>query len=290
MQVISQSAVSGNTVSNIQSAYFKTHQLPSNLIYRLHPLHAPSSQQLQNVKKSDGHSQQSARTNCLLQKKDYSIHLVNTLKQRMKANTLIKRMYASRGYQTEQASVFSDRLNQYTFEARKSKQLIGTMTLTVDTGDGLLADTLYKTELDKFRQQGHQLCEISKLAFNSKTSSKEIFASLFHIAYIFAHRINGANDAFIEINPRHAAFYKRMLGFEQIGEQRTCPRVNAPAVLLKLDIRYMGSQILSVSESKRHKERTIYPYFFSSQKEQEIFQIIKREEISNTYTYEQTSR
>ncbi|SFU84411.1 hypothetical protein SAMN05216339_1273 [Nitrosomonas eutropha] len=207
---------------------------------------------------------------CLLQRNDYSIHLVNSLKQRIKASTLIKRMYASRGYQTEKASVFSADPFQYTFEARQSGQLIGTLTLTIDSDNKLLADTLYPTELDQFRQRNRRLCELSKLAFNPESSSKEIFASLFHMAYIFAHRIHNVDDAFIEINPRHALFYKRMLGFRQIGKLRTCPRVNAPAVLLNLDLAYMEEQIVTQAGQLNQGTRSIYPHFLSQKKENKI--------------------
>ena len=41
-----------------------------------------------------------------------------------------------------------------------------------------------------------------------------------------------ASDAVIEVNPRHARYYQRTLGFRQIGELRQCQRVEAPAVLL----------------------------------------------------------
>ncbi|HRN82898.1 N-acyl amino acid synthase FeeM domain-containing protein, partial [Nitrosomonas europaea] len=221
-------------------------------------------------------------TDCLLQRNGYSIHLVSSLKQRIKASTLIKRMYASRGYQTESASVFSTSSNQYTFEARQSQQLIGTLTLTIDTRNRLLADTLYQPELDQFRRQGRRLCEVSKLAFNPETSSKEIFASMFHMAYIFAHRVHGVDDSFIEINPRHATFYKRMLGFRQVGELRTCPRVNAPAVLLHLDLGYMKEQITTQAGQFNQKTKSIYPHFLSQNREKEIIRIIQARQTSFT--------
>jgi len=236
---------------------------------------APLQQQYKSVKNLDNTPQHTADPSCLLQRNGYSIHLVNSLKQRIKASTLIKRMYASRGYQTEQTSVFGTKPNQYTFEARQSGRLIGTLTLAIDTGKGLLADTLYKTELDRFRQQGRTLCEVSKLAFNSETSSKEIFASMFHMVYIFAHYIHGVDDSFIEINPRHATFYKRMLGFRQIGELRTCPRVNAPAVLLHLNREYVEKQIVHLTGQTKHCIKNIYPYFLTKCQENEIVQYVQ---------------
>lgn len=47
----------------------------------------------------------------------------------------------------------------------------------------------------------------------------------------------------IEVNPRHVEFYRRMLGFEMFGAERLCNRVNAPAVLLRLDLSYARQQI-----------------------------------------------
>ncbi|HRO57443.1 MAG TPA: long-chain N-acyl amino acid synthase [Nitrosomonas europaea] len=274
---------SGTAVKNIQPAHipFSPHQPDSTSSDDTDP-RFPRSQKYRISRHPGSNSSHIAETDCLLQRNGYSIHLVNSLKQRIKASTLIKRMYASRGYQTESASVFSTSSNQYTFEARQSQQLIGTLTLTIDTGKGLLADTLYQPELDQFRRQGRRLCEVSKLAFNPETSSKEIFASLFHMAYIFACHIHNTDDSFIEINPRHATFYKRMLGFRQVGELRTCPRVNAPAVLLHLDLGYMKEQITTQAGQFNQKTKSIYPHFLSQNREKEIIRIIQARQTSFT--------
>ncbi|WP_347888132.1 long-chain N-acyl amino acid synthase [Nitrosomonas europaea] len=279
---------SGTAVKNIQPAHipFSPYQPDSTSSDDTDP-RFPRSQKYRISRHPGSNSSHIAETDCLLQRNGYSIHLVNSLKQRIKASTLIKRMYASRGYQTESASVFSTSSNQYTFEARQSQQLIGTLTLTIDTGKGLLADTLYQPELDQFRRQGRRLCEVSKLAFNPETSSKEIFASLFHMAYIFACHIHNTDDSFIEINPRHATFYKRMLGFCQIGELRTCPRVNAPAVLLHLNREHIEQKIVAVEKQFKQKEKSIYPYFLSRNKEKEITQRIQ---IEHTHFVPPSSR
>lgn len=277
---IANSLISKTTIENIQPAYFPHHHYYSTQpsLASTNNIYTALSQQ-RITKNSDSNTHDATKENCLLQRNGYSIHLVNSFKQRVKASTLIKRMYALRGYQTESASVFSVSANQYTFEARQSQQLIGTLTLTIDTDKGLLADTLYQSELDRFRRQGRKLCELSKLAFNPESGSKEIFASLFHIAYIFARRVHDADDAFIEINPRHACFYKRMLGFKQIGELRTCPRVNAPAVLLQLNKEYIEIQIATFAGRSSDKACSIYPYFFSQEREEKIVRVIRTRQV-----------
>lgn len=168
-------------------------------------------------------------TDCLLQRNGYSIHLVSSLKQCIKASTLIKRMYASRGYQTESTSVFLYTPNQFTFLALIGDIIAGTVTLRIDSEEGLLADELYSQEINNFRARGKKVCELSKFALDPQYSSKEIIASLFQAAYIYARDIGKATDFFCEVNPRHTAPQKRMFGFRQIGEKKTCPRVNAPA-------------------------------------------------------------
>src|SRR6266571_5297878 len=44
------------------------------------------------------------------------------------------------------------------------------------------------------------------------------------------------SDVFIEVNPRHAAFYHRALCFAVAGVEKKCPRVAAPSMLLRLTV------------------------------------------------------
>ncbi len=226
----------------------------------------------------------------LLKRNGYSIRLVDSFNQRTKTNQFIKHRYASKGYLTENVSAFSCNPNQITFEASNKQHLFGTLTLTIDSNEGLLANKLYGGEIDTFRAKGRKVCELSKFASSPQCSSKEVFASLFHLAYIYAYVIHKTKDAFIEINPRHAFFYKRMLGFRQIGEERICERVNAPAVLLHLDLNYMNTQITSLAYRDNHKERSIYPYFLSQLEEKRLtnkIQYILTKQKSNNSLHKQ---
>jgi hypothetical protein len=207
---------------------------------------------------------------CLLRRGDYTIRLVNSPIQRNRAGSLIKRMYSWRGYSTDGLAIFPYNPNRLTLEASREEQLFGTLTLGIDSQEGLFADELYGQELSAFRTRGRKICEVSKLAIDPQFSSKDVFASMFHLAYIYAYTIHGVKDAFIEVNPRHAVFYKRMLGFRQIGETCTCPRVGAPAVLMHLELDYMDRQISSLAGVYELKERSIYPYFLSRKEEKRL--------------------
>ena len=202
---------------------------------------------------------------CVLKRGDYSIRLADSPGLRSEASALIERMYSWRGYHTENAAVFSHNPNRLTLVASSGQKLLGTVTLGLDSEEGLLADELYGQEINAFRAKGKKVCELSKFALDPQYSSKEILASLFHLAYIYAHKIHKATDLFGEVNPRHAGSQKRMFGFRQISEVRTCPRVDAPAVLLHLGLDYVRKQISSLAGSPDPKERSLYPYCFSQQ-------------------------
>lgn len=196
----------------------------------------------------------------LLKRNGYSIQLVKTLKQRIKTSTLIKRMYASRGYCTESTSIFSNDPNQVTFQISVGENIAGTITLKVDSDKGLLADELYRDEINHFRNKGKRVCELSKFALDPQRSSKEMIALLFQTAYLYAHHIFKTTDFLCEVNPRHALPQKRMFGFRQIGSERTCPRVNAPAVLLHLELSYIREKIHSLAGQCDTNDRSLYPY------------------------------
>ncbi len=206
----------------------------------------------------------------LIRRADYKICIVNSHEQRIETNKLVQSRYASKGYLTDNSTTPHQNLHQITFEASNDHQLFGTISLTIDSNDGLLSDSLYANEINNLRNKNRTVCELSKFASHTAHGSKEVFAALFHLAHIYAYILNDVQDAVIEVNPRHAFFYKRMLGFHQIGAERICERVNAPAILLHLDLDFMRQQIISLSPQNPSNSRTIYPYFLSQHEEKRL--------------------
>jgi hypothetical protein len=142
--------------------------------------------------------------------------------------------------------------------------VIGTVTVGVDSPSGLLADEVFKDEVDAYRARGRKVCELTKLAFDPTTRSKVALASLFHIIFVYVGRVHQCTDAVIEVNPRHRRFYERMLGFEKHGPKKNNPRVNAPAYLLCVEAAYVEQQIQKMGGTSGHDctEKSLYPYFF----------------------------
>lgn len=197
----------------------------------------------------------------------FHIRLANSAGQREAASVLLQKMYGWRGYEVDPKSAHEP--NRITLAADSQGETVGTMSLCLDDpAIGLPADENFGDILAAWRAQGRHLCEPARLAIDRNVNMR-VFAALIHISYVYAHNLHGCTDYVIEVNPRHVMFYKRMLGFREAAPQRHCSRVDAPAVLLRLDLAHMEEQIRlhgGRMEADR-SERSFYPYFFSAQDE-----------------------
>ena len=206
---------------------------------------------------------QSSRMAVEAQTNLFKVRLANTQERRSQASYLIQRRYAWRGY-----SVSDDvppAPSRITIAAHAQDATAGTVTVGLDSGEGLFVDGLYGDEADRLRSDGRRLAEFTKLAIEDNIHSKPLLAALFHIAFIYARRIHRATDLLIEVNPRHDGFYRRMLGFERIGKMRSDPRIGAAAVLLRLCLERAEAEIgrLGGNPNVASIERSLYPYAFA---------------------------
>jgi len=205
------------------------------------------------------------------QPQEFKIRLANTDERRQSASLLIQKMYSWRGYD---ANVLNHNPNKITLVAYLDDKVAGTLTLGLDSPEGMVVDQLYKAEADHLREQGRKICDVTKLAVDQDIKSKSVLGALFHLSVVYGRNIHRATDFLIEVNPRHALFYQKMIGFEVIGGEKLCPRVNAPAVLLKLDLSYADEQVLKYGGlgASAHGVKNIYPYWFSKEDELGITQ------------------
>jgi hypothetical protein len=199
--------------------------------------------------------------------KMFKVRLANNDGHRMSASFLVQQRYAWRGYDV--GVIPGLRPNRITLSACDHDEAIATISVGLDSGMGLFVDKLYGAEVDELRAQRRRVCEFTKLAVDGSVRSKTVLAALFHIAYIYARRINRCTDLLVEVNPRHVLFYRHMLGFSDCGPERLDPRVRAPAVLLRLRLAYAEQQIAKMGGRVELglRKRSLYPYFFSEREE-----------------------
>lgn len=158
------------------------------------------------------------------------------------ADKLIRRRYAWRGYsvksceydgRSKQATSLRDNI---TFFAMEASIVVGTITLRLDGPNGLHADATHGDTLQYARGEGRRLGELTRLALAEGADSKLTLSSLFGLVYSVGRWVHNVTDLFIEVNPRHVAFYVRALGFAIVGDARFCERVGAPSILLYADV------------------------------------------------------
>lgn len=210
--------------------------------------------------------------------KGYLIQVAKDNKVIQQATELLNSVYGKKGYgEQHQIIQNSQHVTLVVYHNQHKKHMIGTLTLHVDQGHGLLVDDLFKEEIYSYRKQDRKICELIKFAFNHKIDSKLIIASLFNIMFIYGAYIYNCTDTFIEVNPRHKRFYEAMLGFRSVGEMKQNLRVNAPAHLLHLSLSYAERQRLQF-----HKKEipALYSYFFSLKEEMHLYhKIVKNNSI-----------
>ncbi len=158
---------------------------------------------------------------------------------------LVERRYGDRGL-----NIGRERYNSRNQDgdivctARDADRIVGTLSVRFDGTGGLHADLLFAAELNEWRAQGIKLCEFGGLAVDKHSHEpKRVLAQIFHLGYLHAHRRAGCERLVIEVNPRHIGFYRRCLGLVPCTAARHNPRVDAPAVLMSIDLAEVREQI-----------------------------------------------
>jgi hypothetical protein len=158
------------------------------------------------------------------------------------ADVLIRKRYAWRGYSLEafeyqSRSAGGDTVRrEITFFVADQHATLGTITLRLDGPEGLRAEATHCQIIRHARVEGRCISELTRLAVAEDVDSRLVLASLFGLVYAVGRRMHDVTDVFIEVNPRHVAFYARALGFAVAGEARFCARVGASSVLLHVDV------------------------------------------------------
>ena len=213
-------------------------------------------------------SDEPPRTRELARTRDkFRIKLAGSHDTRHDTSVLIEKMYSWRGYG---GRVNMDEApNRITINAEFRGSIYGTLTVNIDSPVGLACEVVYPEIVQSLRDQGRKICEFGKFAVEQSVRSKRLLATLFHLTYIYANKLHGCTDALIEVNPRHVAFYGRYLEFSECGPERWCERVNAPAVLMRMDFDEKRPRMEELAGHWRQlpEEKSFYKYFMSPQEE-----------------------
>lgn len=177
------------------------------------------------------------------------------------AQLLVRRRFAWRGYEVRG---ISEDPNLRTFIAYRDGQIAGTLSVRVDSLNGLSADKHYKQEIDGLRASGARLSEFTRLAIDDRDFSAKVMGTLIHTAFMYLHAVCRCDYAVFEVNPRHAGYYERGLFCDRIGSPRMNERVKAPSVLLCMTLQRTAAEAekFFANTQRRVNARSSFAYWF----------------------------
>jgi len=123
------------------------------------------------------------------------------------------------------------------FLATCGGRAILTMSLIADGELGLPLQSLYPEIAQRYRRQGFLCGEVGCLA-DREEHLGDFFPVFFRLSRLLMQygRRRRLDALLVMCRPRHARFYRRCLGFHQVGEERPYPLVrNHPTVALSLE-------------------------------------------------------
>lgn len=220
-------------------------------------------------------------------KLEFNIKIANTLEERDAVFRLGYKTYLAKGYikkNAEERLICDYDFNHETvilIVQDKKKNIAGSVTLVFDGTIDLPAKKVYSHELKEIKKLGNKTAEFCRFVINPDfRHSKEILILLFNYAAIFINSVKKYDGLAIEVTPRHTNYYQSLLHFDKVGSEKCCPQVqNTVGVLLYLSAsRYQAFIKGKVDLQKTEKkDRSLYPYFLSSEQEKLVAYYLQRQ-------------
>jgi hypothetical protein len=206
-----------------------------------------------------------------------SVEPANTVELRAAANLLLQDRYGWRGYAGANIPNF-DGTNHLPLVATCKGQSVGTLTVSLDGPKGLGCEATFPEEVSALRESGKGLCEFTRLAVHPEAGSRQAIASLFQVAYLVATRLGEADAVMLEVNPRHVAYYQRIIGATVLAGERFHERAQAPAVLLSIACDEVRERISKGATQLPHMNarRSLYSLALSPAEENAILARIRQ--------------
>jgi hypothetical protein len=170
---------------------------------------------------------------------------------------LVASNYRARGYEVASSKPY--RFTPYhalpdtvTFVAKRAGHVVATFSIVPDnTLVGMPMESLYGQEIAGLRQKSQRMAETISLADTGLSVREflQVFVTLIKLAIQY-HHSQGGDTYVIAVNPRHKAFYAKILGFETLGPCRSYSSVqDAPAEAL-----WGNSAIVQANAPRMYRE------------------------------------
>lgn len=212
-----------------------------------------------------------------------SIKIAETVEEYSAAFGILYEAYHELGYVADNpaglyCTIFHFLRQTQVFVFKQYLEAIATMSKVEDSQlFGLPMDSLFKEELDQLRAAGRRLVEFGSFAAPKQYRFSNAMLFLQRSAYHQSANA-GATDICIMVNPKHVAYYKEILLFEDMGGVKTFGKFNAPAVGLRLPIDDYRGDLRKIYGDEDF-DTNLHDFFFAREKELEF---LNQTGINNT--------
>jgi hypothetical protein len=122
------------------------------------------------------------------------------------------------------------------FVAHEDGQLVGTMTVTLDSPAGLPMDKEYRPELDALRATNTVIAEYGSLAVVQRCRHAGVTTLLNIAADRWANLLLGATHTVAQVHPKAEVIYAAHYNFEALGAAKAYGALGAPTIALVRDV------------------------------------------------------
>lgn len=194
-----------------------------------------------------------------LNNSDTVVRLARDQHEVRRANILVFRRYVEQGYwrneeQELERNKYLHLPTRQVFVIAEKFRIIGTASIIVDSHTDLPAASFQPKAIERLRQNGGKLAEISALAIEKNYPHQHnlihfLVAFIFQYSYYYA-----AIDRFVVVcTPKHARFYERNYGFERVCAPDVYNYVGTEAQLLTLNLAQSCETARNCDESMNTK-------------------------------------
>lgn len=218
---------------------------------------------------------------------EFIIKVANTLEEREAVFHLGYQIYLEKGFINQNPQewlIQSYDANPETvilIVQDQNKKIAGSLTLVFDGNSKLPAEKIYGEEINELKTKGERMVEISRLVVcHEYRNAKEVLLLLMNYLMIYTYHVKSYSSLIIQVNPRHKTYYKALLNFDELGNEKSCPSVqNAPAVLLHLPLSRSQSEVkrLAGTFDPNKKERSLYTHFLNLEQEKLVAHYLEKQ-------------
>lgn len=163
----------------------------------------------------------------------YHVRVARTTREYEDAFRLVHAGYVYQGLESVRASELRVTPQHMLPEAAvivayEGEQLVGTMTVILDSPAGLPLDKDYPVELDAMRRRGARLVEYGSFAIVERCWHSGVSTLLNIAAYRIANEIFRATHTVIGVAPHAAPFYCAVYDFTSLGRPRRHASLHTP--------------------------------------------------------------